>query len=46
MNSIDQHFGLGKNSTIDRLVIYWPSGKIQIKEKIQVDSVLEILEPK
>jgi len=45
MNSIDQHFGLGKNSSIDRLIVYWPSGKIQIKEKVQVNSVLEVLEP-
>ncbi|HEU5401165.1 MAG TPA: CRTAC1 family protein, partial [Terriglobales bacterium] len=40
------HFGLGAASVIDTLTIRWPSGKEQVLEKVAVDQVLRVEEPK
>jgi hypothetical protein len=38
------HFGLGKNSIVDRLTIKWPSGTVQEIESTAVDRILKIRE--
>ncbi len=40
------HFGLGAATTIDKLIVRWPSGKEQTLEKLDVDRVLTVEEPK
>ncbi len=40
------HFGLGSATTIDKLLIHWPSGREQVLEKQAVDRVLTVEEPK
>jgi len=36
-NSLRQHFGLGKASSVDELVIDWPSGRKTVLGKLDVD---------
>jgi hypothetical protein len=40
------HFGLGAAATVDKLVVHWPSGQEQTLEKLGVDRVLTVKEPK
>lgn len=40
------HFGLGAATTVDKLVVHWPSGRQQIIEKLAVDRVLTVEEPR
>jgi hypothetical protein len=40
------HFGLGAATTIDKLIVLWPSGREQVMEKVAVDRVLTVEEPK
>jgi hypothetical protein len=40
------HFGLGAATTIDKLLVHWPSGREQTLEKLAVDRVLTVEEPK
>ena len=40
------HFGLGAAATIDKLIVRWPSGREQTLEKLTVDRVLTVEEPK
>ena len=40
------HFGLGSANVVDKLVIHWPSGREQTLEKLAVDQVLVVEEPK
>jgi hypothetical protein len=40
------HFGLGAAATIDKLIVHWPSGREQTVEKLTVDRVLTVEEPK
>ncbi|MGD0520805.1 MAG: CRTAC1 family protein [Terracidiphilus sp.] len=40
------HFGLGAAATIDKLMVHWPSGREQMLEKLSVDRVLTVEEPK
>ena len=40
------HFGLGAATTIDKLIVHWPSGREQTLEKLSVDRVLTVEEPK
>jgi hypothetical protein len=40
------HFGLGAAATIDKLLVHWPSGREQMLEKLGVDRVLTVEEPK
>jgi hypothetical protein len=39
------HFGLGAATTIDKLIVHWPSGIEQTLEKLSVDKVLTVQEP-
>jgi hypothetical protein len=39
------HFGLGKTPQIDKLLIRWPSGKVQTIEKPNVDEIHKVKEP-
>jgi hypothetical protein len=40
------HFGLGNATTVDRLIVHWPSGREQTLEHIAVDRVHTVEEPK
>jgi len=40
------HFGLGSATAIDKLIVRWPSGREQTLEKLTVDRVLTVEEPK
>jgi hypothetical protein len=40
------HFGLGTAAIVDRVVIHWPSGREQVLEKLGIDRVLTVEEPK
>jgi len=40
------HFGLGAATAIDKLIVRWPSGREQTLEKLSVDRVLTVEEPK
>ena len=40
------HFGLGAATTVDKLIVHWPSGIEQTLEKLSVDRVLTVQEPK
>ena len=40
------HFGLGAAAMVDKLVVHWPSGREQTLEKLSVDRVLTVEEPK
>ena len=39
------HFGLGATTQVDRLTIYWPSGKRQVLENIPANQRLTVIEP-
>ena len=41
-NSSRIHFGLGANTNIDSLKIYWPSGIVQLIKNIDVDKIYKI----
>jgi hypothetical protein len=40
------HFGLGAAKTVDKLIVRWPSGREQTLEKLAVDRILTVEEPK
>jgi hypothetical protein len=40
------HFGLGSATTVDKLIVRWPSGREQTLEKLAADRVLTVEEPK
>ena len=40
------HFGLGAATTVDKLIVRWPSGREQTLENLSVDRVLNVEEPK
>jgi hypothetical protein len=39
------HFGLGKNQSVDKIEIRWPSGKIQLIKNIEANRIITITEP-
>ena len=45
MDSQWLHFGLGDATTIDRLRITWPSGKIHVQEDLDPNQLLTVVEP-
>lgn len=44
MNSLNPHFGLGQATAIEKLVVKWPSGIIDVIENPQINSFLEVIE--
>lgn len=44
MNSLNAHFGLGQNSTLDSLKIWWPSGIVTKLENLVADTVYVVPE--
>jgi hypothetical protein len=40
------HFGLGTAASVDKIVVHWPSGVEQTIEKLSVDRVLTVEEPR
>jgi hypothetical protein len=40
------HFGLGTATSVDKIVVHWPSGREQTLEKQAVDRVITVEEPK
>ena len=40
------HFGLSNATTVDKLIVHWPSGREQTLEHLAVDRVLTVEEPK
>ena len=45
-NEARLHFGLGSSAVIDKIDIRWPSGREQTLEKVTVDRVLTVEEPR
>ncbi|NYF78085.1 CRTAC1 family protein [Granulicella arctica] len=39
------HFGLGRSTAIDEVVIRWPSGRIQSLKNVSADQILKVKEP-
>jgi hypothetical protein len=39
------HFGLGMAAKVDKIVVHWPSGRLQTLENLSVDRVLTVEEP-
>jgi hypothetical protein len=39
------HFGLAKNTVVEKIEIKWPSGKIQLLENIKANQILTVKEP-
>jgi hypothetical protein len=39
------HFGLGNDTTINKLTIHWPRGQVQVLEDLPADQLLTIAEP-
>jgi enediyne biosynthesis protein E4 len=39
------HFGLAKDTIVDRIEIKWPSGKVQVLENIKINQILTVKEP-
>ncbi len=44
-NEMTLYFGLGPATIVDRLAIRWPSGTVQVLEKIPADQKLQVAEP-
>ena len=40
------HFGLGTTAKVDKLVVRWPSGKVQTLQNLAVDRILNVEEPR
>jgi len=43
-SDLRQHFGLGRATEVDRLEIRWPSGRIDVLQKIAANSVITVVE--
>ncbi len=43
-NSFTMHFGLGTNTTVDSLVIQWPSGVVDVTTALPSDQTVNIIE--
>ena len=38
------HFGLGQHTSVDKLIIHWPSGTTQVLEHVAADQILKVAE--
>ncbi len=43
-NPLTLHFGLGSADRIDELVVWWPSGRVETYENLEVDQGLDLTE--
>lgn len=44
MSSLNTHFGIAEDTSIDRVTIYWPSGNVDQIENPQINSTVQITE--
>ncbi|MAU30643.1 MAG: RNA-binding protein [Flavobacteriaceae bacterium] len=44
MGSLNTYFGLGQDTTISTLTVYWPSGTVDVLNNINVNQSLEVIE--
>ncbi|MCI5081996.1 MAG: FG-GAP-like repeat-containing protein [Saprospiraceae bacterium] len=44
MNSLQQHFGVGQNATIDSVRIHWPSGTVDVHENLLANQFYHVIE--
>lgn len=44
MSSLNTHFGLGSETVIDEIVVYWPSGIVDVIQNPLINSTLSIVE--
>lgn len=44
MSSLNSHFGLGADTEIDEIVVYWPSGIVNVVHTAEVNSTVTIVE--
>ncbi|MDP6402353.1 MAG: CRTAC1 family protein [SAR202 cluster bacterium] len=45
MDSLDLEFGLGSATTVNKVLIVWPSGRTQTLEDLEVNQVFSVTEP-
>ncbi|NEW84524.1 MAG: CRTAC1 family protein [Mariniphaga sp.] len=45
-NDPRMHFGLAKNTLVEKIEIKWPSGKFQVLENVKANQILTVTEPK
>jgi hypothetical protein len=38
------HFGLGQHTSVDKLIVHWPSGTTQVLEGVAADQILTVKE--
>ena len=39
------HFGLGNSTSVERIEVRWPSGRVQVLENLSADRILSVEEP-
>jgi len=44
MSTLNAHFGLGTDATVNQVTVYWPSGVIDVIENVAANSSLEVTE--
>lgn len=44
MSSLNTHFGLGPDTEIDQVTVYWPSGVVNTVDHPAIDATLEVVE--
>ena len=44
MGSLNTYFGLGQDTMIDTITIYWPSGTIDVLNNVNINSTLTVIE--
>ncbi len=42
----DAHFGLGKHTRVDSLVVKWPDGKMQVLQNVKADQTIKVEQAK
>ena len=45
MHSLDVEFGVGSSTSVDEILVLWPSGSTQTMEDVAVDQLLTVVEP-
>lgn len=44
MGSLNTYFGLGQDTMVDTITIYWPSGTIDVLNNVNINSTLTVIE--